>query len=65
MNAELRLAIQKAKDNNMPNDNIERAIKRHRDMKESVPSGLYGATVRAELLYMEIMSDNRNRTASE
>ncbi len=28
MNAELRMVIDKARDNNMPNENIERAIKR-------------------------------------
>lgn len=68
MNSELRLAIQKAKDNNMPNENIERAIKRGTGELEGVnyeriiyegygPGGI--------ALYMDLMSDNRNRTASE
>lgn len=68
MNADLRLAIQKAKDNNMPNDNIERAIKRGTGDLEGVtyerivyegygPGGV--------ALYLELMSDNRNRTAAE
>ncbi|MFW5979757.1 MAG: YebC/PmpR family DNA-binding transcriptional regulator [Halanaerobiales bacterium] len=67
-NPDLRMAIEKAKDNNMPNDNIERAIKRGTgnlegvDYEEFVYEG-YGPGGVA--LYLEIMSDNRNRTASE
>ncbi|NLM98269.1 MAG: YebC/PmpR family DNA-binding transcriptional regulator [Halanaerobiaceae bacterium] len=68
MNAELRLAIQKAKDNNMPNDNIERAIKRGTGDIEGVNYERFvyeGYGPGGIALYMEIMSDNRNRTASE
>ncbi|ACZ61542.1 YebC/PmpR family DNA-binding transcriptional regulator [Dehalococcoides mccartyi] len=67
-NARLRLAIQKAKDNRMPSDNIERAIKKG--------SGeLEGATVIEMILegygpggvavLVNGMSDNRNRTVSD
>ncbi|MFW6022768.1 MAG: YebC/PmpR family DNA-binding transcriptional regulator [Halanaerobiaceae bacterium] len=68
MNSDLRLAIQKAKDNNMPNDNIEKAVKRGTGDLEGVsyerivyegygPGGV--------ALYLDLMSDNRNRTAAE
>jgi len=67
-NPTLRMEIERAKDNNMPNDNIERAIKRGTGELEGVkyeevvyegygPSGV--------ALYIELMTDNRNRTASE
>src|SRR6056297_2249758 len=68
MNSDLSLAIEKAKDNNMPNDNIERAIKRGTgelegtNYEQFVYEGYGPAGV---ALYMDIMSDNRNRTASE
>lgn len=68
MNSDLRMAIDKAKDNNMPNDNIEKAVKRGTgdlegvDYEEFVYEG-YGPGGVA--LYLDIMSDNRNRTASE
>ncbi|MBM7868055.1 YebC/PmpR family DNA-binding transcriptional regulator [Heliobacterium gestii] len=67
-NFRLKIAIQKAKENNMPNDNIQRAIQR----------GAGGAegTNYEELTYegygpggvaimIEAMTDNRNRTAGE
>ncbi|MDI3547696.1 MAG: hypothetical protein PWR10_1348 [Halanaerobiales bacterium] len=68
MNADLRLAIQKAKDNNMPSDNIERAIKRGTGELEGVNYEKFvyeGYGPGGVALYMEIMSDNRNRTAAE
>ena len=67
-NFRLRLAVQKAKDNNMPNENIERALKRG--------SGeLEGATL-AELTFegygqggtailVKALTDNRNRTLQD
>lgn len=67
-NSELRLAIQKAKDNNMPNDNIERAIKRGTGEVEGFNyDQLYyeGYGPGGAAFYLEIMTDNRNRTASE
>ena len=68
-NFRLKMAIQKAKDVNMPNENIERAIKRGtgelgggNSFEEVVYEG-YGPGGVAILL--EITTDNRNRTASE
>ena len=67
-NARLRLAIQKAKDNNMPLDNIERAIKRasgasdEATMHEITLEG-YGPGGSAILL--QALTDNRNRTLAE
>lgn len=67
-NAELRLVVQKAKDVNMPNDNIERAIKRGTGEIEgfSYENFVYeGYGPGGIALYIDLMSDNRNRTASE
>jgi YebC/PmpR family DNA-binding regulatory protein len=67
-NFRLHLAVQKAKENNMPADNIERAIKR--------ATGGADATTIEEVLYegfgpggtallVEAATDNRNRTVAE
>jgi len=67
-NPKLKLAIQKAKAINMPNENINRALKKG--------SGEAGSETIEEIIYegyapggvavmMEIATDNRNRTASE
>ncbi len=67
-NFRLRLAIQKARDSNMPTDNIERAIKRG--------SGELGGAILVELILegygpsgiaimVEALTDNRNRTVQE
>lgn len=67
-NFRLRLAIDMARSHNMPNDNIERAIKRGTGelegsaYEEFVYEG-YGPGGVAILL--EVMTDNRNRTASD
>ena len=67
-NFRLRLAVQKAREANMPNDNINRAIQK---------GAGEGETLKLEQLYyegygpggvavlLEIMTDNRNRTAAE
>lgn len=68
MNPSLRLAVDKAKSDNMPNDNIDRAIKK-------ATGGLDGANYE-ELTYegygpggtavmVEVLTDNKNRTASD
>ncbi len=68
MNPRLRLAIEKAKDANMPADNIKRAIMRG--------SGELPGTAFEEALYegygpggaalmLEVLTDNKNRTISE
>ena len=69
MNIRLRMAVQRARDNNMPIDNIERAIKRatgeggeNVQMVEVVYEG-YGPGGAAILL--ETITDNRNRTVSD
>src|SRR5690606_8007923 len=67
-NDDLRLAIQKARHNNMPNDNIESAIKKGTGELSGVNYERFvyeGYGPGGVALYMEIMSDNRNRTASE
>jgi YebC/PmpR family DNA-binding regulatory protein len=67
-NPRLRLAIQKARENNMPNDIIDRAI--------SKASGAADASTLEEVVYegyapggaavmVETMTDNRNRTVGE
>lgn len=68
-NFRLRMSIQRAKDNNMPLDNIERAIKRgtgegadQDQMAEVVYEG-YGPGGTAIML--ETLTDNRNRTVSD
>ena len=69
MNFRLRLAIQNAKDSNMPSDNIERSIKKGSGEDES------GATYE-EITYegygpggtafiLQALTDNKNRTAAE
>ncbi|HEY8173251.1 MAG TPA: YebC/PmpR family DNA-binding transcriptional regulator [Dehalococcoidia bacterium] len=67
-NLRLRLAVQKARENNMPSDNIDRAIKR-------AVGGVEGADLH-EIIYegfgpggtaviVEVATENRNRTVAE
>jgi YebC/PmpR family DNA-binding regulatory protein len=67
-NFQLRLAVQKARDNNMPSENIERAIKRG--------SGETGASALTEVRFegygpsgiavlVDALTDNRNRTVQD
>ena len=68
MNPRLRLAVDKATDNNMPKDNIERAIKRGTGDLEGVNYeeiryegyGIGGAAVMVDCL-----TDNRTRTVAD
>lgn len=67
-NFRLRIAIERAKEVNMPNDNIQRAIKRGAGLiageaYEEVRYEGYGPGGVAILL--DIFTDNRNRTASD
>ena len=67
-NPDLRMAIEKAKDNNMPKENIQRAIKRGTGELEGVDYESFtyeGYGPAGVALYFEITTDNRNRTASE
>ncbi|HCX63902.1 MAG TPA: YebC/PmpR family DNA-binding transcriptional regulator [Eubacteriaceae bacterium] len=68
MNSRLRDAVAKAKANNMPNDNIDRAIKKG--------AGELGASEYYEVIYegygpggvaviVEALTDNKNRTAAD
>jgi YebC/PmpR family DNA-binding regulatory protein len=67
-NARLRLAVDKAMDNNMPKDTIERAIKRGAGAQDGVSYeeiryegyGINGAAV-----IVDCLSDNRTRTVAE
>lgn len=68
MNPSLRTAIEKAKADNMPNDNIDRAIKKATGMLdganfEEVTYEGYGPNGTAVIVHA--LTDNRNRTASE
>lgn len=67
-NQRLRLAVSKARSQNMPNDNIERAIKRGTGAEgggdyESVTYEGYGPGGVAVMV--ESLTDNRNRTAAD
>lgn len=66
-NPRLRTAIQAAKAQNMPNANIERAIKRSQDSdSENYEEVRYeGFGTGGVGIIVEALTDNRNRTASE
>jgi len=67
-NMRLKLALQKAKENNIPKDNIQRAIQKGvgaldgNNYEELVYEG-YGPSGVAVIV--EVMTDNRNRTAAD
>src|SRR5207244_509029 len=67
-NVRLRLAIQRAKANNLPSENIERAVKRGTGpgegaaLEEAVYEG-YGPGGAAVMV--EVATDNKNRAAAE
>jgi len=67
-NAALRTAVNKAKDNSMPKDNIERAIKKGSGEMtgmsfEEITYEGYGPNGSA--IMIEVLTDNRNRTHPE
>ncbi|MCL0041410.1 YebC/PmpR family DNA-binding transcriptional regulator [Dehalococcoidia bacterium] len=67
-NAALRLAVQRARDSNMPMENIERAIKRGTGSTEA--AALFEITLEGygpggAAILLQIVTDNRNRTISE
>jgi len=67
-NFRLRLTIQKARDNNMPLDNIERAIKRGSGQAEGailVEMVLEGYGPSGVAILVQALSDNRNRTLQD
>ena len=67
-NFRLRLAVQKARDSNMPQDNIERAIKRGSGDLEGatlVDVILEGYGPGGTAILVKALTDNRNRTIQE
>jgi len=67
-NFRLRLAIQKARDNNMPLDNIERSIKKGSGELEGVSLTelvLEGYGPNGTAIMVNALSDNRNRTIQD
>lgn len=68
MNAALRLAVKKAKAANMPNDNIDRAIKKGTGELPGVKYESYiyeGYGPKGIALLIEVLTDNKNRTVPE
>lgn len=67
-NHQLRLAIAKARMQNMPNENIERAIKKAAgggDVKEYEAITYEGYGPNGTAIMVETLTDNRNRTAAD
>jgi YebC/PmpR family DNA-binding regulatory protein len=67
-NFRLRLAMQRAHDNNMPSENIERAIKRGTGETEGmalIEMILEGYGPGGTAILVQALSDNRNRTLQE
>jgi YebC/PmpR family DNA-binding regulatory protein len=67
-NPRLRLAVEKARQANMPKDNITRAIKKGvgGDASESYEEGVYeGYGPGGTAVYVEVLTDNKNRTVGE
>ena len=67
-NFRLRLTVQKARDNNMPQDNIERAIKRGSGELEGaalVELVLEGYGPSGTAILVQALTDNRNRTLQD
>ena len=68
MNFRLRLAIQKARDSNMPIDNIERAIKRvagETEVANLIEATYEGYGPGGVAILLEALTDNRNRTTAD
>jgi len=68
MNPKLKLAIAKAKEANMPNDNIDRAIKRgtgELDGGEVEELTYEGYGIEGVAFIVETLTDNKNRTLAE
>jgi len=67
-NPQLRMAIDKAKSLNMPNDNIQRAIKKGSGAEGGVnfeQLSYEGYGPGGVAIYVEVLTDNKNRSASE
>lgn len=67
-NPTLATAVQKAKDNSVPKDNIERAVARGSGSEEGVVYDevwYEGYAPGGVALYVQVLTDNRNRAASD
>ncbi|MGD0115857.1 MAG: YebC/PmpR family DNA-binding transcriptional regulator [Dehalococcoidia bacterium] len=67
-NFRLRLAVQKARESNMPNDTIERAMKRGAsgpDAAELIEVTYEGYGPGGVAVLIDVVTDNRNRSVSE
>jgi YebC/PmpR family DNA-binding regulatory protein len=67
-NPTLRAMVQKARDNSVPADTIDRAIKRGTGDLEGVryePASYEGYAAGGVAVYVECLTDNRNRTGQE
>ena len=68
INSKLYDVIQKAKQNNMPNDNIQRSIKKASGGEEGGsydPITYEGYGIKGVAFIVECLTDNRNRTAAD
>jgi YebC/PmpR family DNA-binding regulatory protein len=66
MNSRLRAVIAKAKEINMPVDNVKRAIQKASDASAAYEEFLYeGYGPSGAAILIEIMTDNKNRTAGD
>ena len=62
----LRLAIEKARKENMPNDNIDRAIKKATEPGAAMEAGMYeGYGPGGAGIIVETLTDSKNRAAQE
>ncbi|MBJ7503843.1 MAG: YebC/PmpR family DNA-binding transcriptional regulator [Polynucleobacter sp.] len=67
-NPRLRLAIDKAKDSNMPNDNVQRAVQRGTGSLEGVnyeEVRYEGYGINGAAIIVDCLTDNRTRTVAE
>jgi YebC/PmpR family DNA-binding regulatory protein len=67
-NPRLRLAVDKAKDSNMPNDNVQRAIQRGTGSLEGVnyeEIRYEGYGINGAAIIVDCLTDNRTRTVAE
>ena len=67
-NFKLRLAVDKAKANSMPKENIDRAIRRGSGLEsgeELLETAFEGYGPGGVALYIEVLTDNRNRAVAE
>jgi YebC/PmpR family DNA-binding regulatory protein len=67
-NPRLRLAVDKAKDSNMPNDNVQRAIQRGTGTLEGVnyeEIRYEGYGINGAAIIVDCLTDNRTRTVAE